>query len=104
MPTDIAYPFSYTEEGDIENVSGREFYEQHAFLIGVQAVADTSGRPTTANETTEIIAQLERAYESSEYFPDTVQVSLVNQTNEQLSISVAIGGGAAFETTLPLSS
>lgn len=102
MPTDIDYPFSLTETGDVETVSGREFYEQHAFFLGVQALGDASGTPLTADRKTEILSQIERTYQQSEYLPRPITVSLVEQTSESLTISVRIGPRETIETTLPL--
>jgi len=101
MPTDITYPFSYTEQGDIQTVSERDFYEQHAFLIGVEVLDGVSGQPITTNETTEIIDQLETAYQSSPYFSDRTRVSLAEKSREQISLAVAVDGGTTVETTIP---
>lgn len=102
MPTDIAYPFSLTETGDTETVSERAFYEQHAFILGVQALGDAAGAPLTANRQTEILSRIEQAYQQSEYLPRPITVSLVEQTSESLTISVRIGPRETIETTLPL--
>lgn len=101
MPTDITQPFQYDSRNDIQTVSGRDFYEQHALILGAEAIDDVAGGPLTANEITEITATIEQAYRQTPYFPQPLRIEITDTTADTLSLAVQLGNGIAFSVDVP---
>lgn len=89
MPTDIAYPFRNDAGGDIQTVSGREFYQQHAGQLAALAVDTPRGGPLTANQTTEITSQVTQVLRNSPHFQSPrVTVTAVDGDSETITVRV----------------
>lgn len=101
MPTDIAYPFGYDSGGDIDTVTERPFYEQHAAQLALLAIDEPLGGPLTANQTTEITSQVERVLGDSPYFQSPrVAVTTVDGQQELIELTVEPLEQSAFAITL----
>lgn len=96
MVVDISFPFEYAEDGDIEIVNGRDFYEQHALLVALSAQPTLRGTPLTANQVTEIEGTLTNAFRSSPFLTDPT-VSVTSTTDTEITLRVDIAEVDPFE-------
>lgn len=100
MVVDIGFPFSYASDGDIEIVNGRDFYEQHALLLALDAQITIRGTPATANDIIELEGRLERTFADSPFLSEpTVTVTGVTDTDVQIQVTIA--EVSPFDVTIP---
>lgn len=100
MVVDIGFPFSYASDGDIETVNGRDFYEQHALLLALDAQVTIRGTPATANDIIELEGRLERQFSDSPFLSEPT-VTVTDVTDADVQIQVTIEEVDAFEMTVP---
>jgi len=100
MVVDIGFPFSYASDGDIETVNGRDFYEQHALLLALDAQVTIRGTPATANDIIELEGRLERQFSDSPFLSEPT-VAVKDVTDADVQIQVTIEEVDAFEITVP---
>jgi len=100
MVVDIGFPFSYASDGDIETVNGRDFYEQHALLLALDAQVTIRGTPATANDIIELEGRLERKFSDSPFLSEPT-VAVTDVTDADVQIQVTIKEVDAFEITVP---
>lgn len=100
MVTDIAFPFQYAEDGDLETVNGTEFYEQHALLLALDAQTTVRGTPVTANEITEVESELTDLFSESPFLTEPT-VSVVETGAEALTLRVEIAEVTPFDVNVP---
>jgi len=96
MPEDIAVPVTFGGSGDLSTVDGDAFYQQHALLLAVEAVADRVGGPLTSNDRVEIVAAVERTLAASPYFGQP-SVSVTESTATSVTLRVLTGAGRTFD-------
>ncbi len=101
VPEDTAYPFTFDSTGDIQTVSGEDFYEQHALLLGAGVLETEIGGPLTANDRTEITHTIEQAYAESPYFEPPIRVNVVEQVDDTLTVQATFG--SREEVRIPIS-
>lgn len=100
MVVDIAFPFDYASDGDIETVNGRDFYEQHALLLALDAQVDIRGTSVTANEIVEVEGTLQRRFNESPFLTNPT-VTVTDTTDEELTIRVDIEEIDPFDVPVP---
>lgn len=100
MVVDIGFPFSYASDGDIETVNGRDFYEQHALLLALDAQVTIRGTSATANDIIELEGRLEREFADSPFLSEPT-VTVTDVTDEDVQIQVTIAEVAPFDVTIP---
>lgn len=91
VPEDTAYPFAFDSTGDIETVSGSQFYEQHALLLGAGVLDTQLGRSLTANDITEIESTVQQAYANSPYFDRPIRVQVTEVDGDEITIQASFG-------------
>ncbi|WP_158294288.1 hypothetical protein, partial [Halorubrum sp. SP9] len=101
VPEDTAYPFTFDSTGDIQTVSGEDFYEQHALLLGAGVLETEIGGPLTANDRTEIAHTIKQAYAESPYFERPIRVNVVEQVDDTLTVQATFG--SREEVRIPIS-
>jgi len=89
MPEDTQFPFQYTSGGDLATVDGRDFYEQHAQLLALDAIEQPIGESLTANGAVEITSQIQRAIAQSPYF-QTPSVRVIETSPDDASLTVGV--------------
>jgi hypothetical protein len=100
MPKDIAFPFEQNATGDVEAVTGTEFYERHALQLGLLAADDASGGGATANDIIELESSIRKLLENSPYFDGPVVVDVIDSDDETLSAEIDVRNISNFEIEL----
>lgn len=100
VPEDVGYPFGFDSTGDIETVSGSDFYEQHALLLGAGVLDTQLGRSLTANDITEIENTIQQAYKQTPYFESPVRVRVTAVDGAEITIQVSFGANDAVRVPI----
>lgn len=100
MPEDAKFPFEYDESGDRASVTGEDFYYRHALQLGLMAVENVKGRPTTESDRVQVRDEIGRKLVSSPYFDEPIVIKLVDFDEEHVTAEVKTPNVSKFEITV----
>ena len=98
MPKDITFPFQQNASGDVDAVTGTDFYEHHALQLGLIAADDASGGGATANDIIELESSIRKLLKSSPYFSGPIIVDVIDSDSDEILADIRIRNISDFET------
>jgi|APHM01.1.fsa_nt_gi hypothetical protein len=103
MPTDVRFPFTFDETGDVATVDGDEFYRRHALQLALIVVEERLGNSLSSNALVEIQSRIERQFRRSPYF-NNPSVTIVEQSVDGERIDVRVDDFNKQQFEIPVES
>jgi len=101
MPQDARIPFGYDATGDVANVTGEDFYYNHALQLALLGAEEISGGPLSEADIVRAESRITDNFIESPFFDGPVRVSVRESDDETFAADVYVNNIEYPDLPLP---